>query len=188
RCGVAVAPITDLPSFIEQVPPPWKPYWYKYVGDPNRPDDARRLQERSPLTFADRVRRPILIMHGVNDSRVRIEQSERMVDALRPAGKDVRYPSLPDEGHQLQKDRSVARLRVGLEDFLGSCLGGRVATVAAADDYDGLVEAAKSLTRAGRADAALARATAAAAAPPHPVLGIRAAAPARAGGGPPPPP
>jgi len=130
-CGVAVVPISNLLTFYETVPPYWKstyvPRFHKYVGDPSRPEDRRRLEKKSPLLKADRVKGPVLLIHGARDSRVNVRESEQMAEALRKAGKDVRLLVFPDEGHRGDYGnwRNALRHYREVEDFLAPCLGGR---------------------------------------------------------------
>ena len=54
------------------------------------PDELRSMyEERSPITYADRVSAPVLILAGENDSRCPIRQIENYADALRARGGDV---------------------------------------------------------------------------------------------------
>ncbi len=130
-CGVAIVGISNLVTFYETVPPYWKlgvmPLLHKYVGDPARPEDRRRLEEKSPLFKAHQVQRPLLIIHGAKDARVNVRESEQMVAALTQAGKDVRYVVFPDEGHRRDYGnwRNALRHYSEVEDFLAGCLGGR---------------------------------------------------------------
>jgi dipeptidyl aminopeptidase/acylaminoacyl peptidase len=97
-CGISVGGPTDLASLIESFPPYWTvdlSMWHDYVGDPTSPQDREEMTRKSPLTYAQHVRRPALIVHGAKDVRVRIDQSERMVRALRAAGKPVEYYRFP---------------------------------------------------------------------------------------------
>ena len=55
------------------------------VGD--RAEDRERIRSVSPALLADRVRIPILLMHGTDDTVVPIDQSRRMQRALRPPAK-----------------------------------------------------------------------------------------------------
>jgi dipeptidyl aminopeptidase/acylaminoacyl peptidase len=133
-CGVDVVGISNLLTFFESIPPYWKlsyaPRFLKYVGDPSRPEGRERLLAKSPLLRAGDVRRPILIIHGANDARVSVRESEQMVAALQAAGKDVRYVSFPDEGHRRDYGnwRNAVRHHAEVERFLAACLGGRRST------------------------------------------------------------
>jgi len=130
-CGADIVGISNLVSFYETVPPYWKltamPLFHKYVGDPSRPEDRRRMEAKSPLFKADRVERPLLIIHGARDVRVNVRESEQMVAALRQAGKDVRYVVFPDEGHRRDYGnwRNALRHYSEVETFLAGCLRGR---------------------------------------------------------------
>jgi len=130
-CGVDIVGISNLVSFYETVPPYWKvsvmPLFHKYVGDPSRPEDRRRLEAKSPLFKADQVKRPLLIIHGSRDIRVNVRESEQMIAALKQAGKDVRSVVFPDEGHQREYGnwRNALRHYSEVENFLARCLGGR---------------------------------------------------------------
>ena len=130
-CGVAIVGISNLVTFYETVPPYWQlgvmPLFHKYVGDPTRPEDRRRLEAKSPLFRAHEVQRPLLIIHGARDVRVNVRESEQMVAALQQAGKDVRFVVFPDEGHSRSYGnwRNAIRHYTEVEDFLARCLGGR---------------------------------------------------------------
>jgi len=130
-CAVDIVGISNLVSFYETVPPYWKvgvmPLFHKYVGDPSRPEDRRRMEAKSPLFRVDQVKRPLLVIHGAKDTRVNVRESEQMVAALREAGKDVRYVVFPDEGHRRDYGnwRNALRHYSEVENFLAGCLGGR---------------------------------------------------------------
>jgi dipeptidyl aminopeptidase/acylaminoacyl peptidase len=132
-CGVDLVGMSDLVRVLQQRPEYWKlsmPYFHKYYGDPADPEDRRRLEEQSPIHRAERVIRPLLIVHGANDVRVDREESERMVEALRRAGKDVEYLEFPDEGHtrNFGNWKNAVRLYRAMERFLARHLGGRTSS------------------------------------------------------------
>lgn len=127
-CAVDVVGMSDLASLLRDAPPYWelgRPWWHRFVGDPARPEDLQRMREKSPLYRADQARGPILVMHGVNDPRVKLDQSERMVAALRAAGKPVEYLTFQGDGHGNQKWTNNLAMYRKTEDFLAGCLGGR---------------------------------------------------------------
>jgi TPR repeat protein/dipeptidyl aminopeptidase/acylaminoacyl peptidase len=161
-CGVALAPVTNLVSFLESPPTDFteagRSYWRRHVGDPSRVEDHARIKATSALFRADRARGPLLIMHGEGDKRVRPEQSEVMVSALQRAGKRVNYVTMRWEGHEFYNPLNQRRHLAEVEDFLSRCLGGRAPSFPDAPDYNGLIESGWALLRAGRPHAALERA------------------------------
>lgn len=127
-CGVSLFGMSDLGSLVGDAPPYWDLdmfKWHDYVGDPANPEDLQRMRDKSPLYKADQVRGPILILQGAQDARVHLDQSTRMVESLRKAGKSVDFVLFPRAGHNLY--RWVDRLTYyrKTEDFLAQCLGGR---------------------------------------------------------------
>jgi dipeptidyl aminopeptidase/acylaminoacyl peptidase len=72
--------------------------------------------ERSPLTYASRMRTPLLLIHSENDLRCPIEQAEQLFVQLRRIGKcTVDMVRFPEESHNLSRsgrpDRRVERLQ-----------------------------------------------------------------------------
>ena len=129
-CGVDVAGPTDLARMIEAFPPYWEMHlnaWYSYVGDPAVPLDRSRMDAVSPIHLVGAIERPLLIVQGENDVRVRAEQSLRMVEALRSQGKPVRYVPIADMGHSLGYWAHQLKVLRETETFLADCLGGRAA-------------------------------------------------------------
>ena len=129
-CGVDVYGVSNLVSFTESVPQYWKnwmPFWYKYVGNPNKPEERPQMEARSPLFLVDQITRPLLIVQGANDARVKQRESDQIVAALRQTGKEVEYILFPDEGHSIRKWQNRMVFYRKLEDFLAEHLGGRSA-------------------------------------------------------------
>ncbi len=61
---------------------------------------ARETYEaRSPLQQAERIRRPVILFHGLEDRVVPPEQSERLALVLGQQGVPVQLHLFPDEGH-----------------------------------------------------------------------------------------
>lgn len=92
--AVAIGPPTNLPAFVSKVPPQWRKYMDEWIGN-----DEAALAARSPLTYAARVRVPLLVVQGRNDPRVTREDTDRFVAAARAAGAQVQYDVYDDEGH-----------------------------------------------------------------------------------------
>ena len=95
--------------------------WYRYIGD--RSDDKAKLDEASPALHADRVKCPVLLMHGANDITVRIDQSEGMRDALLSKGKPVRFVPFDTDNHYMELANTRIRFLREVEAFLAQNIG-----------------------------------------------------------------
>lgn len=60
----------------------------------------------------------MFIIHGQNDPRVRMEESERIVSQLKEKGIDVKYLLFEDEGHGFSKKRNEIRANKEIKAFL----------------------------------------------------------------------
>jgi dipeptidyl aminopeptidase/acylaminoacyl peptidase len=69
-----------------------------YIGT----DLATQL-DRSPLSYADRIRIPFIVVHSEQDWRCPIEQAQRLYVALKRAGAQVEMLVFPGEGHELSR-------------------------------------------------------------------------------------
>jgi len=87
------------------------------------PIDKQALDRVSPLKNAAYFRAPVLIAHGEWDVRVRIDHSEKMVDALRDKGKQVEWLRLDEEGHGLYHERNQQRFYQALFKFFDKHIG-----------------------------------------------------------------
>jgi dipeptidyl aminopeptidase/acylaminoacyl peptidase len=84
-------------------------------------DDPDFYYDRSPISFVDRVKTPMLVMHSERDLRCPFEQSEQWFTALRYVGVPTELLFFPEESHNLSRsgrpDRRVERLRRMLNWF-----------------------------------------------------------------------
>jgi len=95
--GVDLVGPSNLVTFVESVPPFWRPTMRDWVGDAE--DDRDFLLERSPITYIDQIRAPLLVMQGANDPRVVQAESDQMVEGLRQRNLDVTYYVDEKSGH-----------------------------------------------------------------------------------------
>lgn len=93
----------DLLTFLERIPPTWKPYFSVAVGNPELSEDLAFLIDRSPKTHLDQIQCPLLVIQGRNDPRVVAEESEDLVEHLREIGKNVDLLLFENEGHGVEK-------------------------------------------------------------------------------------
>ncbi|HVS85149.1 MAG TPA: S9 family peptidase [Gaiellaceae bacterium] len=88
---------SNLVTFARAVPPTWRRFMAIWVGDPDTEEEF--LRERSPITYVDQVRAPLLVIQGAKDPRVVKPESDQMVERLRELGREVEYEVFEDEGH-----------------------------------------------------------------------------------------
>ncbi len=100
------------------------------MGNPEDPNDAQLLYNASPVNFAHRIVRPLLIGQGGNDPWVNQAEAEQMVAAIEKNGGKVTYVLYPDEGHGFERRENRADWNAREEAFLGTHLGGRVEPMA----------------------------------------------------------
>lgn len=114
--GVAGVPVGDYAESYDDSAPSLQAYDRSLVGGTvhERPDFVR---ERSPITYVDRVRAPVLALIGEHDTRCVPKQAHNYVDALRARGGEVEVYTY-DEGHSpYVVDEEVREWRTIL-DFL----------------------------------------------------------------------
>jgi dipeptidyl aminopeptidase/acylaminoacyl peptidase len=99
RAGVSMCGPVDLVMDVRTYPPTWRRRAAAWVGDPDNAADAAMMTERSPLTHADRIRAPLLLIHGDNDTNVAIEGAELLHKRLVGLGRTVHFHRVAGEGH-----------------------------------------------------------------------------------------
>jgi dipeptidyl aminopeptidase/acylaminoacyl peptidase len=92
---------SNLVTFARAVPPTWKRMMKRFVGDPD--EDQEMLTERSPLTYIENAKAPLLVIQGATDPRVVKPESDQLVEKLRSMGRTVEYEVFEDEGHGFTK-------------------------------------------------------------------------------------
>jgi len=106
RGGVDVAGITDFVSFLTNTAPYRQNQRRVEYGDERDPDMRAFLRRISPLTNAERITRPLLIVHGKNDPRVPLSEAEQIVNRVRSKGGEIWYLQAVDEGHGFRKKQN----------------------------------------------------------------------------------
>ena len=84
---------TDIPSFMSLY----------FAGPPSQSLELYR--ERSPINHVDRAQTPTLILHGEEDIRVPLPQSEEFYAGLKAIGVETVFVKYPREGHSIGEPR-----------------------------------------------------------------------------------
>ncbi|MFN4261556.1 MAG: alpha/beta fold hydrolase [Gemmataceae bacterium] len=92
KAAVAGAPVTDWEDYDTH-------YTERYLGLPQ--DSPEAYKEASLLTYADRLQRPLLLVHGTADDNVYFRHSLKLADALFRASKDFDMLPLPRLTHMV---------------------------------------------------------------------------------------
>jgi dipeptidyl aminopeptidase/acylaminoacyl peptidase len=103
RGGVDVAGIADFVNFLTNTAPYRQNQRRAEYGDERDPDTRGFLRRISPLANAERITRPLLVVHGKNDPRVPVSEAEVIVNTVRAKGGEVWYLLAADEGHGYRK-------------------------------------------------------------------------------------
>lgn len=106
RGGVDLAGMTDFISFLTNTAPYRQNQLRAEFGDERDPDMRAYLRRISPLSDAERISRPLLVVHGKNDPRVPLSESDQMVNRLRSKGRNVWYLQASDEGHVFRRKQN----------------------------------------------------------------------------------
>jgi dienelactone hydrolase len=119
---------SNLITLLESIPPYWesgRKIMYARMADLKTAEGKAWLKERSPLTQADKIKTPLLVVQGANDPRVNKAEAEQIVVVLRDRGFAVEYLLAPDEGHGFARPVNNMALYMSAEKFLAKHLGGR---------------------------------------------------------------
>ena len=90
-----------------------------------RKDQLDAYVSHSPLTYASNVETPVLLLHGEDDVRCPIEQSEQYFVALKRLGKEVEFVRFPGSahsflrsGHPRMREEYLARMLAWFDTYL----------------------------------------------------------------------
>jgi len=123
RMGMSVAPVPDV-HLYDTI------YQERYMGLPEQNDSD--YVNSSPLTYADRLRGDLLVVHGSGDDNVHYQGTERLVNALVAANRPFQLMVYPNRTHGIYEGEGTSRhLYELLTRYLTEHLpaGGRARTV-----------------------------------------------------------
>ncbi|RMH23365.1 MAG: S9 family peptidase [Acidobacteria bacterium] len=108
--GVDIFGVSNWWRTLNDIPPWWgesaRAYFRNEFGSL---DDEEYLKKISPLFHADRIVRPLLVLQGAKDPRVKKVESDEIVAAVKANGVPVEYVVFEDEGHGFRKKENQAK-------------------------------------------------------------------------------
>lgn len=81
-----------------------------FGGYPWDPETKKLLDSESPYNYVKNINTPFLIIHGDQDLRTGVTQSEMLYKSLKILNKPVEYVRYPKEGHELTRSGNPGRM------------------------------------------------------------------------------
>jgi dipeptidyl aminopeptidase/acylaminoacyl peptidase len=128
RCAVDIVGPSNLKTLLETIPDYWKPgliMLNKQITGKVNPSE-KDLLDRSPITLVDKISKPLLIGHGAMDPRVKVSESDQIVQVMKEKNIPVIYALYPDEGHGFAKPENNKSFYYLIESFFHQHLGGQL--------------------------------------------------------------
>jgi dipeptidyl-peptidase-4 len=94
--GIAGAPVTNWRLYDTH-------YTERYMGDPNdlNADGADSYERSSPMTYAQHLADPLLLVHGMADDNVFFDNTVQIVEALQKAARPFEMMTYPGQRHRI---------------------------------------------------------------------------------------
>jgi len=124
RAGVDFVGVANWITGLEDASPQLKNADRIEYGNIDDPADRAFFRQISPLSYADRIRAALLVVHGANDPRVPVGEADQIVRMMRHNRGDVEYLRFPDEGHGIAKLQNRVTAYQRIARFLDRVLGG----------------------------------------------------------------
>lgn len=126
RCGIDLSGISDLASWMAEIPPWWGPERAQLLlrmGDVVHNQTLNRMI--SPIYHVRSIRAPLLMGQGANDVRVATSQADLMFAALKQHHLNATYALYQGEGHILSRAVNNLDWYSRVDQLLANALGGR---------------------------------------------------------------
>jgi dipeptidyl aminopeptidase/acylaminoacyl peptidase len=101
--AVSVVGISNMVTFLERTESYRRDLRRVEYGDERDPQMRAFLESIAPVNNAEKIAKPLMVVHGLNDSRVPDTEAEQIVDTLKKRGTPVWFLLARDEGHGFVK-------------------------------------------------------------------------------------
>ncbi|MDA9189614.1 prolyl oligopeptidase family serine peptidase [bacterium] len=102
--GIAIVGMSSLISFLENTAAYRRKLRVSEYGDPAKDRDA--LKALSPIYHLDKIKDPIMIIHGANDPRVPAGEAVQIYQQMEDKGLAGKLILFADEGHGIRKRKN----------------------------------------------------------------------------------
>ena len=119
KCAVSFAGVTDPVEIFDSS----RMYSNKNQLRAMFGNDRSKLKEVSPVNLADKIKVPVLLVQGEDDSRVPLKHGQKMRDAMKKAGTDYIYIQQENSDHFLTLKANRLEFFKETEKFLKKHIG-----------------------------------------------------------------
>lgn len=123
---------SNLVTLLSNFPAYWTPIMNvmkKKIGPWDTDEEKQALLQVSPITFVDKITKPLLIGQGANDPRVTQLESDQIVESMNKRNIPVVYALYSDEGHGFARPENRISFYALTEQFLAKILGGKAESI-----------------------------------------------------------
>jgi dipeptidyl aminopeptidase/acylaminoacyl peptidase len=113
--GADLFGVVNFETFFKNTEPWMAAISTREYGDPAT--EGEMLRRLSPIHQVDRVKTPLIVLHGANDTNVPVVEAEQVVESLKKRGIPVEYVLFPDEGHGWRKTANRLRSTIAIVKF-----------------------------------------------------------------------
>jgi len=109
KTAMAVAPVTNW-RFYDNI------YTERFMRTPQ--ENGVNYDANSPLSHANMLKGPFLLVHGTGDDNVHVQNAMRLAEALIQANKPFDYMVYPDKNHGIFGGKTRLHLYTKMTQFL----------------------------------------------------------------------
>ncbi|GGF63812.1 alpha/beta hydrolase family protein [Alteromonas lipolytica] len=118
QCAVSFAGVSDLDRLVRRA----RGFLNSKLVQKQIGEDSDDRDRRSPINYVEKIKTPILLVHGEEDRVVHVEQSRMMAGELEDEDKSFRYVELPMGNHHLSIQSNRVKFFQEMDKFLAEYL------------------------------------------------------------------
>jgi dipeptidyl aminopeptidase/acylaminoacyl peptidase len=107
RAAIETVGISNFVTFLERTEAYRRDLRRVKYGDERDPQQRPKLIDISPLTHADKIKAPLMVLTGANDPRVPASEAEQIITAVRSHGVPVWSVLAANEGHGFARKENI---------------------------------------------------------------------------------
>src|SRR5699024_1704883 len=114
--GVNIVGISHFKTFLENTGP-WRRRLREFEYGSLK-YDIDFFEDIAPLNHSHKIKAPLLVFHGKNDTRITVSEAEQLVQDMKERNQDVDITIFPDEGHQTVRLKNHITMNSEIVEFM----------------------------------------------------------------------